>query len=557
MRYNHAELFAGVAAALPERDCIVFRDRRLTYRDVAGRINQLANLLLSHGITVHRQRAELQRWESGQDHVALYLHNGNEYLEGMLGAAAARAASFNVNYRYVEAELAYLLNDAAARAIIYHARFAPTLAAVLPSLNQPPALLLQVADESGNALLPGAIDYEDALASASAVAPQVEPDPDDLYLLYTGGTTGMPKGVMWSQAEILESGLGAFLPAGIFDAASVADGVALVANADRSVVLPLPPLMHGAAQWMAMAGLLGGGTVVFPDVVDRLDAASIWQLVDREGVQRMNLVGNAFATPLCDELERGGHSGSTLQLVGVGGAVTSASVKDRILGLLPQVVIADVAGSSETGSQLTNVSTSAAPATSGVFTPAAGTCVVAEDHRRVLEPGDPETGWLARGGAIPLGYLGDRDKTERTFPTVAGRRMSLPGDRARHRADGVIELLGRDSVTINSGGEKIFAEEVEDALIVHPAVRDVVVVGRPSDRWGSEVVAVVELVAGQDPTDQELLADAGQRLARYKLPKAIVRVDTVLRSPAGKADYRWAKELAVMSDSSAQKELIK
>ena len=272
MRYNHAELFAGVAAALPERDCIVFRDRRLTYRDVAGRINQLANLLLSHGITVHRQRAELQRWESGQDHVALYLHNGNEYLEGMLGAAAARAASFNVNYRYVEAELAYLLNDAAARAIIYHARFAPTLAAVLPSLNQPPALLLQVADESGNALLPGAIDYEDALASASAVAPQVEPDPDDLYLLYTGGTTGMPKGVMWSQAEILESGLGAFLPAGIFDAASVADGVALVANADRSVVLPLPPLMHGAAQWMAMAGLLGGGTVVFPDVVDRLDA---------------------------------------------------------------------------------------------------------------------------------------------------------------------------------------------------------------------------------------------------------------------------------------------
>src|SRR5262245_53219093 len=183
MRYNHAELFAGVAEALPDRDCIVFRDQRYTYRDVAGRINRLANLLLSHGITVHRPRADLQPWESGQDHVALYLHNGNEYLEGMLGAAAASAASFNVNYRYVEAELTYLLNDASARAIIYHARFAPTLAAILDSLHEPPVLLLQVADESGNALLRGAFDYEDALRASSADVPATTPDADDLYLL--------------------------------------------------------------------------------------------------------------------------------------------------------------------------------------------------------------------------------------------------------------------------------------------------------------------------------------------------------------------------------------
>jgi fatty-acyl-CoA synthase len=191
-----------------------------------------------------------------------------------------------------------------------------------------------------------------------------------------------------------------------------------------------------------------------------------------------------------------------------------------------------------------------------VFTPAPGTCVVDEDRRRILEPGDPATGWLARYGAIPLGYFGDRDKTERTFPTIEGRRMALPGDRARHRADGAIELLGRDSVTINSGGEKIFAEEVEDALIVHPAVRDVVVVGRPSERWGSETVAVVELLPGHDPTDTELLADAERRLARYKLPKAIVRVGSVTRSPAGKADYRWAREVA-KADSPAPKELSK
>ncbi|MET8425040.1 AMP-binding protein [Nocardia sp. NPDC004860] len=556
MRYNHAELFAGVAAATPERDCIVFRDRRLTYRDVATRVNRLANLLLSHGISIQRPRTDLPLWESGQDHVALYLHNGNEYLEGMLGAAAARAASLNVNYRYVEAELTYLLDDASARAIIYHARFAPTLAAVLDSLRERPVLLLQVADESGNALLPGALDYEEALAASSADDPRTAPHADDLYLVYTGGTTGMPKGTMWAQADILESALAAFLPAGMFDATSLADGVARAVAGDRRVVLPLPPLMHAAAQWIALAGVLTGGTVVFPDVVDRLDPASVWEVIDREGVQLMNLVGNAFATPLCDEFERGGHHGRSLQLVGVGGAVTSASVKDRILRLLPHVAIADVAGSSETGSQLSNLSTSAAPATSGVFTPAPGTCVVDEDRRRILEPGDPATGWLARHGAIPFGYLGDRDKTERTFPTVEGRRVALPGDRARHRADGSIELLGRDSVTINSGGEKIFAEEVEDALIAHPAIRDVIVVGRPSERWGSETVAVVQLLPGHDPTDKELLADAEQRLARYKLPKAIVRVDAVVRGPAGKADYRWASDIAAQ-DSPAHKETSK
>ncbi|WJR33068.1 AMP-binding protein [Mycobacteroides immunogenum] len=554
MRYNHAELFAGVAAETPERDCLVFRNRRLTYREVADRVNRLANILLSHGITARRPRAELRPWESGQDHVALYLLNGNEYMEGMLGVASARAAAVNVNYRYVEAELTYLLNDAAARAIIYHARFAPTLAAVLDSLHQPPVLLLQVADESRNALLPGALDYESALATASGQAPKTEPEADDLYLLYTGGTTGMPKGTMWAQADILEAAIAAFLPEGMFEAASLAEGVALAAASERHVVLPLPPLMHGSAQWIALSGILTGDTLVFPDVVDRLDPESVWELIDREGVQFMNLVGNSFATPLCDEYERGGHDGSSLQLVGVGGAVTSAAVKDRVLRLLPRVAIADVAGSSETGSQLSNVSTSGAAATSGVFTAATGTCVVDADRRRILKPGEPETGWLARHGAIPFGYLGDREKTERTFPIIDGYRMALPGDRARQLVDGTIELLGRDSVTINSGGEKIFAEEVEDAMSSHPAISDVIVVGRPSERWGNEVVAVVQLAAGHDPTDKELLADAEQRLARYKLPKAIVRVGTVLRGPAGKADYRWATEIAAQG-SPVQKEL--
>lgn len=547
MRYNYAELFAAIAAAIPERECIVFRDRRLTYADVASRTNRLANLLLEHGITIHRPRTELQPWESGQDHVALYLHNGNEYLEGMLGAATARAASFNVNYRYVEAELAYLLDDASTRAIIYHARFAPILGAVLGTLRKPPKLLLQVADESDNPLLPGALDYEEALSASTADTPRTRPDADDLYVVYTGGTTGMPKGTLWAQGDILESAMPAFLPPGLFDASSLAEGVAKVVAGERRVFMPLPPLMHAAAQWLAMSGFLSGGTIVFPDVVDRLDPASVWQRIDSEGVQFINLVGNAFATPMCDAFEREGYSGASLQFVGVGGAVTSASVKNRILTLLPHVIVGDVAGSSESGSQLTNMSTSQTPATSGVFTAAAGTCVVDESRTRILDPGDADAGWLARHSLIPLGYLGDRDKTERTFLTVTGRRMVLPGDRARHLADGAIELLGRDSVTINSGGEKIFAEEVEAALADHPAIKDIIVVGRPSDRWGQEVVAIVELVSGRQATDTELLAHAGRSLARYKLPKTILRIETLLRGPNGKADYGWARKIAAES----------
>ncbi|NMO03532.1 AMP-binding protein [Gordonia sp. TBRC 11910] len=556
MRYNHAALFAGVAAATPDRTAIVFRDRRLSYRDVAGRVNRLANLLLSQGITIHRSRDQLRPWEAGQDLVALYLHNGNEYLEGMLGADAARAASFNVNYRYVEAELAYLLDDAAPRAVIYHARFAPTLSAVLDSLGRRPDLLLQVADESGNALLPGALDYERALAASSPDVPPTSPDADDLYVVYTGGTTGMPKGVLWTQAEILESSLLAFLPAGLFEAETLDDGLALIAAAEPRVMLPLPPLMHAAAQWIALAGVLSGGTVVFPAVVDRLDAASVWEVIDAEGVMLMNMVGNSFATPLLDEFERGGHSGATLQMMGSGGAVLSAAVKNRLLDLLPHVVVADVAGSSETGSQLTNVSSIAAQAISGIFTAAPGSCVVDDEHRRTLPPGDPATGWLGRSGAIPLGYLGDAAKTARTFPIVDGRRVAIPGDRARHLPDGTIELLGRDSVTINSGGEKIYAEEVEDAFIVQPAVADVVVVGRPSARWGSEVVAVVEMTPGHASTDAELITAAAERLARYKLPKSIVRVDKLLRSPAGKADYRWARDIAAHQPIE-EKELVR
>ncbi len=543
MGHNHAEAFSAVARAVPERECVIFRDRRLTYGELAQRSSRLANLLLANGITVERDREGLRGWESGQDLIGLYLHNGNEYLEGMLGAAMARAASFNVNYRYIDHELAYLFNDASAAAIVYHAAFAPTLASALERLERRP-LLLQVADESANALLEGAVDYEEALSGASPERPEVSPSPEDLYVLYTGGTTGRPKGTLWRQCDIFDTTLGALVAGAGIDTTSLESLAAGAAANEERKALPAPPLMHGAGQWIALGIVLGGGTVVFPDVVSTLDPPSILEVIERERVSLLAIVGDAVARPLCDELERRPRDLRSLAAVVSGGAAISVGMKARLLELLPSTLIIDSGGASETGPQLSNVSASGGEPTSGLFLPSPSTFVLDEDRSAVLAAGHEGVGWLAHDGPIPLGYLGDEAKTDATFPTVAGRRMVVPGDRARLRADGLIELLGRESMTINSGGEKIFAEEVEQALLGHPDVLDVLVVGRTSERWGQEVVAVVQLATGSEATDEALRDAATERLARYKAPKAFVRVAEVRRSPSGKPDYAWARQMA-------------
>ena len=534
-------LFEAVAEAVPDRDAIVWRQRRSSYRTVHDRARRLAAVLTIHGLGVRADRSDLSAWEAGQDLVGLYLLNGPEFLEANLGGYAARTAPFNVNYRYVADELAYLLDDAGAAAVVYHARFAPVLAEVLPRLRRTP-LLLQVADESGEALLPDALDYEQALAQAD---PGIVPDrhsPDDLYVLYTGGTTGMPKGTLWRQADIWMSALGGDLLGADLDVEAMA---AAAAAGPEQRTLPNAPFMHGAAQWVALRALLTGGTVVVNGIVDRLDPVDVWQTIGRERVGATLFVGEAFARPLIAELERGTYDTSSLALIAVGGAVTSPETKTRVLAQIPQVLIADLAGSSETGSALSQLSTAGSKPEAGVFAPNPDVAVLDVDLSRRLEPGEDSIGWFAKAGRIPLGYLGDQAKTERTFPPVDGRRWSVPGDRARLRQDGMVELLGRDSVTINSGGEKIFAEEVEAAILTHPAVLDAIVVGRPSERWGQEVVAVVQITGDVAASDDDIINAASARIARYKLPKAVVRVPLVIRSPAGKADYSWARRVAL------------
>jgi fatty-acyl-CoA synthase len=535
MQMPIGDIHEAIAASRPDDLALVFRDRRITWGELTDRTRRLANVLHDAGLGCHTERAALQGWESGQDHLAIYLHNGNEYLESMLGAFKARVAPFNVNYRYVAEELRYLLADAAASAIVFHSAVAPTLATVLPDLSTV-RLMLQVRDDSGHDLLPGAIWYEDALAAASSERPPVVPSGDDLYILYTGGTTGMPKGVLWRQADAWVECFGGS------KRATTLEEVLTEAAAGLQALIA-PPFMHGAGHWMSFRTWNLGGTVYVPSVPERLDPADIWSLVERERLQFLLIVGDAFARPLLDELDRGHYDLSSLTVLLSGGAPLSAPLKDQLLGHLPTLMIVDGLGSSEVGGQLSQVSTGGG-ATTGTFPRAPGNHVLSEDLSHEVAPGSDELGWLAKSGRLALGYLGDRTKTERTYPVVQGVRYGVPGDRARLREGDVIELQGRDSVTINSGGEKIFAEEVEAAIKAHPAVYDCVVAGRPSERWGNEVVAIVRRRAGHAVDESELATEAERHIARYKLPKAYVFVDEIVRSPSGKADYRWAKQVA-------------
>jgi fatty-acyl-CoA synthase len=530
---NLAAIHEAVAEAVPERDCLVFRGRRWSWAEVQGRTRRLADVLRRHGLGCRRERAALANHESGQDAVALYLLNGNEYLEGMLGAFKARAVPVNVNWRYVDDELLYLFRDAAARAVIYHARFAPVLARIrdrLPEIR----LWLQVGDDSGEPLLPGALDYEAALAAAEAAAPRGL-SPDDLYVLYTGGTTGMPKGVLWRQEDIF---LAALAPRSVPARIDALVERARARPGPRA--LPAPPFMHGAAHWVAFSMWHVGGTIVVQSHPERLDPHDLWSTIERERVEALTIVGDAFAGPLLEALAERSYDLSSLRMLTSGGAILTANRKDEFLRRLPGLKILDALGSSESGQQASQVLQAGAAATTGDFVLAEDNAVLDDALSAELPAGSGAEGWLARRGHVPLGYLGDPEKTARTFPVLGGVRYSVPGDRAVAEAGGRLRLLGRASVTINTGGEKVFAEEVEHALKHHPDVRDAVVVGTPHARFGQQVTAVVQLREGARAEEEALRSAVRERLAPYKVPRAFVFVERVVRAPSGKADYRWA-----------------
>lgn len=538
-----APALAAVASAAPDREAIVHGDLRRTWREVAARAGSLGRALHDSGLgPIEDPAAPIEGWRCPQDRVALYLHNGAEYLEAMLAAFAARAVPVNVNYRYGAEELAYLFADAAPRAVVFHGRFAERLNEVGESLPDD-VTLIQV-EEPGHPtpLLAGAWAYEELATAGRAELADLAGscDPADRYILYTGGTTGMPKGVLWHQSDFATGALGVRFGDGEDPYRALAERAA---RRPGPRALPAAPFMHGAAHWSALSAWLSGGTVVLPERTDGLDAADVLATAERERATSLLIVGDAFARPLVDALATRHHDLSALRHLITGGAILSTDTRAALLDAIPGLEIVDILGSSESGRQAVSRSSAGHTAPTGHFEPGPDAAVVGPAKDRLLSPGDDELGWLAQRGAVPTGYLGDEEKTEATFPVIDGVRWSVPGDRARWLADGTIELHGRESVTINTGGEKVFAEEVEHALKSHPAVYDAVVVGRPSPRWGQEVVAVIQLRHGRDdPGDAALTDHVKAHLAGYKAPRAFRRVDRVERSPAGKADYRWARD---------------
>jgi len=534
------EVHDALAEAVPDREMVICGEVRRTFAEVADRSRGLAAFLRSRGIGLRRERDQLERWESGQDAVALLLWNSAEYLEAMLGALRARAVPFNVNQRYQPSEVAALLADLDTRAVVYHRSLGPPLTEARAMAGLDDLVLLDVDDGSGVEPLAASTPFEEAVATPVTDSLPTS-SPDDLYVVCTGGTTGRPKAVLWRQADIYVSAM-----AGVEGATP--ESIAAAAADERAPWYAAPPLMHAAAQWTAMCGLHQGSAVVLHDDSQPFDAEAVLGLAEREQVGLMSIVGDAYARPLVEELDRHQYDLSSLLVLGTGGAATSEHLKEALLEHLPNLIVMDGYGASETGGMAFGARTKGNPVSA--FSPAAGADVASADKSRFLEPGDEEVGWTARRGRVPLGYLGDREKTEATFPIIDGERVSIPGDRAQRLADGTIRLLGRDSMVVNTGGEKVFVEEVEAVLQRHPDVEDVLVVGRPSDRFGEEVVAVVAPVAGASLDPAELRAFVAEDLARFKAPRAVLVCDAVQRHANGKADYRWAKGVASEAEAA-------
>jgi acyl-CoA synthetase (AMP-forming)/AMP-acid ligase II len=545
MLVNLVVLQELIARHIPDREAILWRDKRITYADLAARSRRVGRALLRLGLGCRTERAALQPWESGHDHVAIYCYNGNEFVEAMYGAWRARAAFVNVNYRYVADELRYVLTTSDSRAIVYHAAFAPLLAEVraqVPSLRH----LIQVRDDSGNALLPGAVDYEDWLAAESDAPLDLPYSADDLYVLFTGGTTGMPKGVLWRHEDVFFNGLGGHVPG--FERLDTEEKLlAHVTSGLGGRFLVLPPFMHGAGQWAAFNTFHRGGTVVLPDETKRLDAHAAWRAIERHQVDQLSIVGDAFARPLLAALHEGSYDVSTVRVLSSTAAVLSLSVKQELADRLPPgTMFVESVGASEAGLQAMSWDAGSGERGLPTYQLRDNSVVLAADRTRTLDPSNTEeVGWIATRGHLPLGYLGDPERTRQMFPTLGGVRYCLGGDRARWAADGRLLFLGRESACINTGGEKVYVEEVERIVKSHPAVYDALVVGVPSPRWGQQVTAVVSLKPGAAaPSVAELRAHCAGQLADYKIPRAVCAAPEIVRSPSGKPDYAWAAQHA-------------
>ncbi len=522
-----------IADVIGDRTMTVCGGRRSTFAESADRTRRLANFLAGRGFGAHRERATLQNWECGQDRVVLLMHN-DLYPDMVIGCLKARTVPVNVNHYYTPREVGELLDYVQPRAVIYHRTLGAKFADVLACDGVD--LLLSVDDGTPAPELPGSVSLDDALAQGDSDC-SGQASPDDLLMICTGGTTGRPKGVLWRQSDIYVSSM---VGADHACAQEIHDKVVSNAGAPWFAV---SPLMHAAGMWTAFSAIMAGTTVVLYDTGKKLDPRSVWETAQREKVGLMTMVGDAYAAPLVAELQRGSYDLSSLHAIGTGGAATNPKYQRALLQLLPQITLINGYGSSETGNM--GFGHSRRDTLTDTFLLRDGGLVLSEDYSHFLSPGEGEVGWVAREGRIPLGYFNDPDATRKTFPEIGGKRVVISGDRANLEADGTLRLFGRDSLVVNTGGEKVFVEEVEEVLRAHPAIADALVVGRPSERWGEELVALVELRAEAEATAEELHVQCTSQLARFKAPKEFLFVGHVHRLGNGKADYRWAKSQAL------------
>ncbi|MDA8357661.1 MAG: acyl-CoA synthetase [Actinomycetota bacterium] len=528
MEFNLADLFEAAVDAYPDREYLVAGDQRRTYAQMEERSNRLAHHLAAHGVGVG-------------DHVGIYAHNSAEWVETAWAVFKLRAVWININYRYVEDELRYLFTNADLKALVYQRAFSPHVATLideLPELRH----VLAVEDGSPCATPAGAVSYEEALAEGDPSRDFGPRSADDHYILYTGGTTGLPKGVVWRHEDVFFA-LGGGVDALTNARAQRPEEMVEKGRGGVMTFLPIAPLMHGATQWAVMGQSFVGSKIV---LVARFDPHEVWGLVERERVNSLMVTGDAMAKPLVEALDDPGHSYdlSSLMAVVSSAALFSAPVKDQFFARLPDIVITDAVGSSESGNNgVTFITKDQTAMRSGPTVQVLGETVVLDEHLRPVEPGSGAIGKIARSGNIPLGYYNDPVKTAEVFITVDGTRYVMPGDFATVEPDGSVTLLGRGSVVINSGGEKIFPEEVESAVRSHPEVMDAIVVGAPDERWGQTVAAIVQARPGMSPTLESIQEHCRATIAGYKLPRRLHHVPAIERSPSGKPDYRWAERI--------------
>ena len=528
MEYNLADLYEAITDAVPDNLALASGDVHHTYADLDKRANRLAHYLQSRGI-------------GAGDHIGLHLFNGHEFVEAILALFKIRAVGINVNYRFVGPEVRYMIENADLKGIITQRRFLPVINEAMQGFE--PLQALVVIEDGADAIADQeSIEYETALTQGSEDRDFAARSGEDLYIIYTGGTTGMPKGVMWRQEDLFFSGLQGGSPGGD----PVESPEQLIEQAKEGwytvTMLPCAPFIHGAAQFTQFICHLTGGKLVLQNGPS-FDAKRILSLVAEEDVSTLSLVGDAMAIPLIEELRAGGYDMSNLAVIASAGAILSASVQAEIEELLPDVMIINSFGTSESG----DLGRAAGDEDSHEGRPSfymGDDVTVLDEDGNQIEPGSGKIGLVARSGRLPLGYYKDAEKTAERFKEFNGKRWVVPGDFATIEEDGRITFLGRGSKCINTGGEKVFPEEVEEALKAHPRIIDALVVGVPDPRFGSKVAAVFNTRESEQLSLEEVQQHCRKHIAGYKVPRQITITETVSRMPSGKPDYNWAEEIA-------------